>query len=261
MKQSCFVLLVVFLIHSTPIMAQTFGTRQPMPRPDQYGNVEINNYSENAGIAAVIFRHWLHRARYTCRLCHVDLGFAMRAGQTHIREADIRNGLYCGSCHNGKIAFSAGTAGHHEADKTTCQRCHSLGREIKLKNDFYAFTRGFPSARMGNRVDWLKAEEEGRIQLIDFLEGISIKRNSLELPLDVEIDARVAQMPDIVFSHEKHAVWNGCELCHPQIFAVRKASSVYEMQDIFDGKFCGACHGKVAFMTLECQLCHTRESY
>ncbi len=66
---------------------------------------------------------------------------------------------------------------------------------------------------------------------------------------------------DIIFSHDKHSVWNGCELCHPDIFGVKKGVTVYEMQDIFDGKFCGACHGKVSFANEDCQLCHTEEVY
>jgi c(7)-type cytochrome triheme protein len=33
------------------------------------------------------------------------------------------------------------------------------------------------------------------------------------------------------------------------------------MQEIFDGKYCGACHGKVAFTNTDCQLCHSGEIY
>jgi len=33
----------------------------------------------------VVFDHWLHRAKFTCRLCHVDIGFAMKAEATDIR--------------------------------------------------------------------------------------------------------------------------------------------------------------------------------
>jgi c(7)-type cytochrome triheme protein len=64
-------------------------------------------------------------------------------------------------------------------------------------------------------------------------------------------------MPDIVFSHQKHSVWNGCEVCHPQVFSIEKGATPYTMQDIFDGRFCGACHSKVAFPSDDCQRCHT----
>ena len=65
-------------------------------------------------------------------------------------------------------------------------------------------------------------------------------------------------MPAIIFSHKKHTVWNGCELCHPEIFVgVKKGATKYSMVEIFDGKYCGVCHTNVAFPLLDCQRCHT----
>ena len=244
------------------LLAQTFGVKKKMPRPDEFGDVVMNNYSEANKMAPVRFRHWLHRSRYTCRLCHVDLGFAMVAGDTGVREADNRHGLYCGACHNGKIAFASETLNAHgAAKKENCNLCHSAGQEVEFKYDFYEFVSGFPKARFGNKVDWMAAEEQGLIELSDFLEGVSIKRKPLKNPDDDKIDASAVEMPDIIFSHQQHAVWNGCELCHPQIYGVKAGATKVEMQEIFDGKYCGACHGKVAFMNLDCQLCHTEEVY
>jgi c(7)-type cytochrome triheme protein len=66
-------------------------------------------------------------------------------------------------------------------------------------------------------------------------------------------------MPDIIFSHKKHTVWNGCELCHPDIFmGVKKGNSKYSMVDISEGKSCGACHVNVAFPITDCQRCHSK---
>lgn len=243
------------------VFAETFGVKKRAPRPEEYGNVVINNFSEQNNIAPVVFKHWLHRAKFTCRLCHVDLGFAMEGGGTGIREQDVRNGIYCGACHNGKIAFRWEARNALGKIKKNCDRCHSYGRKVQFKNDFYKFTKGFPRARFGNRVDWLKAQEMGLIKLQDAIKGITIKRRALKIPLDTEIEAKVPEMPDIIFSHKKHSVWNGCELCHPEIFGVRKGSTKFGMQDIFDGKYCGACHGKVAFMNLDCQLCHSKSVF
>jgi hypothetical protein len=37
-------------------------------------------------------------------------------------------------------------------------------------------------------------------------------------------------MPNVTFSHKKHALWNGCELCHPDIFpSVKKGTIEYSM--------------------------------
>lgn len=261
MKHKTTIFAVLLLFFAATVFAQTFGTKKRMPRPAEFGNVTINNSTKGSNIAPVVFPHWLHRVNYTCRLCHVDLGFAMEAGQTDFREIDNQNGLYCGACHNGKIAFAAEEKGSDNSVTKHCSRCHSKGREIKFTNEFYEVVAGFPRARFGNKVDWLKAEEQGLLDLTDYLEGISIKRRELEIPVESVIDSKTDGMPDIIFSHEKHAVWNGCELCHPQIFGIKKASTVYEMQQIFDGKYCGACHGKVAFMTTDCQACHSKNVY
>ncbi len=254
-------LLILSLMLWKMVFAESFGVKKRMPKPHEYGNIVINNYSTEKNIAPVVFNHWLHRAEYTCRLCHVDIGFAMQAGGTGITEDDNKNGLYCGACHNGDEAF-----GPEEKDifgniKKNCDRCHSYGKKVKFEKDFYKFTKGFPKARFGNRVDWLKAEQMGLIKLKDYLEGISIKRKPLASPEDEVLDAKELEMPDIIFSHKKHAVWNGCELCHPDIFGVKKGATKYSMQDIFNGKYCGACHGKVAFPNYDCQLCHTKEVF
>jgi len=254
-------LIAIFLIISSLVMAQTFGIKKRPPKPHEYGNILINNYSEKNNIAPVVFKHWLHRSKFTCRLCHIDIGFAMQANGTGIREDDIRHGLYCGTCHNGRIAFAGQEKDKEGNIKKNCDRCHSYGKDVKFKYDFYDFVRKFPRSRFGNKVDWLKAEEKGLIKLKDYIEGVSIKRKPLKIPKETELRAKEAGMPDIIFSHEKHAVWTGCELCHPDIFGIKKGVTVYSMQDIFNGKFCGACHGKVAFPNTDCRLCHTKDVF
>ena len=63
-----------------------------------------------------VFPHWVHRIRYQCKVCHVDL-FEPRAGANQILMQDIADGRACGTCHNDKIAFRP-TIGN-------CDRCHS----------------------------------------------------------------------------------------------------------------------------------------
>jgi c(7)-type cytochrome triheme protein len=241
------------------------AVKKRRPLPYEYGRVVINNNSEKAGLAPVVFEHWLHRSKFTCRLCHVDIGFAMKMGATGIKAADNMSGYYCGSCHNGKRVFNnevvfeacAKTVGAGE--KTRCIRCHSLGKNVKLKYDFSDITEKFPKGRFGNGVDWEKAEAEGRVKPVDFLEGISIKRQSISAQKDFELVPKLEGMPDIIFSHKKHTVWNGCELCHPEIFVgVKRGTTKYSMIEIFDGKFCGVCHISVAFPLIDCQRCHTK---
>jgi c(7)-type cytochrome triheme protein len=252
------VVVVVVVLGVSGVFADMRGVVKKKPLPHNYGNVIISNFSEKNDIAPVMFNHWLHRAKYTCRLCHVDLGFAMEANGTQIREADNKKGFYCGACHNEKEAFGPESKKFLGPTVKNCDRCHSVGKDVVFKEDFYKFTADFPRGRFGNRIDWEKAEEEGKIKLKDYLEGVSIKRAPLNLPADEKVKAKVQGMPDIIFSHKKHAVWNGCELCHPDIFDVRKGGTKYGMSDIFQGRYCGLCHGKVAFPNRDCQRCHSK---
>ena len=238
--------------------AQT-GVKKRRPLPFEFGRVIISNYSETAHLSPVVFDHWLHRAKFTCRLCHVDIGFAMKAGMTDIKAMDNINGYYCGSCHNGTSAFVSCQEGFARKD-ATCDRCHSLGKNVQMKYDFREFVKGWPKERLGNGVDWEKAEEAGLIHPVDYIEGISIKREKLTVQQDFQLDAKVEGMPDIIFSHEKHTVWNGCELCHPEIFiGIKKGLTKYSMVDLYEGKYCGVCHNNVAFPLLDCQRCHVQE--
>lgn len=251
-------LLLIAFFAISAAFADTKGVRKKRALPHEYGNIVISNFSEKNNIAPVVFKHWLHRAKFTCRLCHVDLGFAMEANGTRMKEDDNKKGFYCGACHNGKEAFGPVSKKFLNDSVKNCDRCHSFEKDVVFEEDFYKFTANLPRERFGNGIDWEKAENEGIIKLKDFIEGVSIKRKTLSMPQDTEVKAKVQGMPDIIFSHKKHAVWNGCELCHPDIFGVKKGSTQYSMTDIFSGKYCGLCHDKVAFPNTDCQRCHTK---
>ncbi|MBI5097795.1 MAG: hypothetical protein HZB30_00965 [Nitrospirae bacterium] len=263
MKRTLTVMFLVFILAAVTF-AQT-GVKKRRPLPFEYGRVVINNYSEKAGLAPVVFDHWLHRAKYTCRLCHVDIGFAMKSGATAIKASDNISGYYCGACHNkkpgpdGKKVFESCSTTVPPEEKTRCLRCHFLGKNVKPEYDFVNFTERFPKGRFGNGIDWEKAEAEGLVKPIDFLEGVSIKRQSLAVQKDFSLSPKLEGMPDIIFSHKKHTVWSGCELCHPEIFiGVQKGTTKYSMIEIFSGKYCGVCHTSVAFPLTDCQRCHTK---
>lgn len=81
----------------------------------EYGDIVLNNYSDEGGIRPVIFPHWFHRIRYACRACHSEIGFPFKAGGSKVNMLKIINGEYCGACHNGQIAWSV----------ENCDLCHS----------------------------------------------------------------------------------------------------------------------------------------
>ena len=161
---------VLFLAVSAVVAGTAFaeqpGSKKRRPLPPEFGRVIINNASEKAGMAAVSFDHWYHRAKYTCRVCHVDVGFAMKPGATGIKAADNQAGFYCGACHNGKLVVdgrtvfeSCGKALIGE-NRQACLRCHSVGKNVTPSIDFKAFTKNLPSSP-GTAVDRQKAQEAG----------------------------------------------------------------------------------------------------
>ena len=81
----------------------------------EFGDVVMNQYSDAAGMRPVVFPHWFHRVRYSCKACHGDLGIKYKAGGNGITMLKIIDGLYCGACHNGSVAWSA----------EQCDLCHS----------------------------------------------------------------------------------------------------------------------------------------
>ena len=85
------------------------------PALAEYGDIVLNERAEANDMSPVIFPHWFHRIRFQCRVCHLELGFRMRAGANQISMAEIAGGAFCGACHNGQIAWST----------DNCGLCHS----------------------------------------------------------------------------------------------------------------------------------------
>ena len=254
----------LFLLGAGPALAQG-AVKKARPLPYEFGRVVLGERSERSPLAPVVFEHWSHRAKFTCRVCHVDVGFAMKAGATGIKATDNMRGYYCGACHNGKTTFDgkpvfeACSKAMRDEDQARCERCHAYGHTDNSDRDFLRFAEPLPKERFGNGIDWQQAEELGFIHPVDFVKGISIKRKSLAIQQDFALNPKMAGMPDIIFSHKKHTVWNGCELCHPEIFVgVKRGTSHYSMVGIFEGKYCGVCHNNVAFPLMDCQRCHSK---
>jgi c(7)-type cytochrome triheme protein len=259
-------LIKVFIIFASILVCAQVASARNRVQPQEYGRVIIANHSERAGLAPVVFDHWLHRAQFTCRLCHVDIGFAMKAGATNITAATNAQGFYCGTCHNGKRRYNGKTifASCSESASrkdTGCALCHSLKKNIVKEHDFNAFAKEMPKKTFGNGIDWEAAEGSGLIKPIDFLEGISMQRPPMKTQKDFSIEANVTWISHVIFSHKKHAVWNGCEVCHPNIFPVKKGATKYTMLEIDEGEYCGVCHDKVAFPLLDCDRCHAGAMY
>ena len=113
----------------------------------------------------------------------------------------------------------------------------------------------FPKDSMGN-VDWVAAARSGLIDPRPSVDPAVAARNVL--PYDVVLDPGFPNF-EVVFPHEPHTYWLSCESCHPAIFEMRAGANPITMAKIFEGEYCGRCHGTVAFRPQTgCLRCHTK---
>ena len=258
-KQRRRILVLLFLVwmascavdESNP--GQGFYALPPLPAPHEYGDVVIDHASRGVGEDAVVFSHWSHRALYTCRVCHFELPFVMEANGSGISEEAHRKGQFCAACHDGETAF-----GHTSKN---CSKCHT-GVFADKESAFNKFRKSLelPEGNYGNKIDWIEAENRGLIEP---------KKSILEpdfepIPYDQEFElpATWSMISPAHFSHDEHIRWLECSNCHPDIFAIEEEGTRhFLMEHILDGKFCGACHTKVAFPIDDCKACHPRMNY
>ena len=234
----------VWLAVASGAAAQYWGL-PPLPAPSRYGNLLINRTCEKSGKPAVTFSHWSHRMRYTCRVCHLELGFEMAVNTTEITEADNLEGRYCGACHDGKLAF-----GHTEKH---CAECHN--GDLAYGAEKFAKLDDFPKTYFGNEIDWVTALKEGLITPRKSLNDPLYEPVSFTKRLDLQ--AKWNFVPPAVFPHDVHGEWLDCANCHPDIFNVKQRTTAhFEMRYILDAKFCGVCHLRVAFPLNDCRRCH-----
>jgi len=111
----------------------------------------------------------------------------------------------------------------------------------------------FPRDNVGI-VNWIETVKQGLIDPRADLNGETEKKT---LDMDI-IFTDTGKMPYVRFPHLPHTLWLDCKNCHPAIFKQKKGANNIAMNDVFTGKFCGLCHGKVAFPpTMNCMRCHS----
>lgn len=223
--------------------------------PYTYGDViilrNLLKASAPSFVKPVVFSHFRHRMTYTCKICHSDLGFKMEAGGNNITMASIVKGKWCGTCHNVKIIVS----------RTHCENCHSYGIEEKekerLKSYFFNLELlELPQSGYGNMVDWVKALNDRKIDPIQDMEESLMK--VLDMDIEYEVKSDNIPLSNVIFPHKEHTQWLSCSNCHPQIFKAKIGENSITMSEIIKGKFCGKCHGTVAFPILDCMGCHNQ---
>jgi c(7)-type cytochrome triheme protein len=113
--------------------------------------------------------------------------------------------------------------------------------------------RRLPSDSVGNKVDWVRAFEDGYIRPRSSLTGEEEVKH-----LDTEIIMNeTGSLPRVMFPHKPHTRWLDCENCHDKIFKSKAGETPVTMEKILEGEYCGVCHGAVSFPLTECNRCHS----
>ncbi|MGK7346474.1 MAG: c(7)-type cytochrome triheme domain-containing protein [Candidatus Nitrospinota bacterium M3_3B_026] len=113
-----------------------------------------------------------------------------------------------------------------------------------------------PKAQSGNRVDWVKALNDGVIN--PRWDRLDPAAEPDVFEFDVLREVR-GSMPNVLFPHDRHTQWLACENCHDDIFIPQVGANQISMALILMGQKCGVCHGKVAFPPTQCRKCHSQK--
>ncbi len=160
------------------------------------------------------------------------------------RSPGVRSSIYLGS--DGKMA------GTGDPSKPVSE-AHRIGMR---KRPAALAGVGLPKDRFG-LIDWVAIVENGDIKPIGSLDPSKAEIPPLEM--DVIIEAKGDFVNNVLFPHGTHTYWLGCESCHPAPFVMGKGKNKMSMVEISEGKWCGECHGKIAFPLTDCSRCHTQK--
>ena len=102
-------------------------------------------------------------------------------------------------------------------------------------------------------MDWVEVLEQGLIDPRASMKG----EGELEV-LENELLITDTGAADYVrFPHKAHTMWTGCAgMCHDRMFKKELDGTPMSMLQILRGKYCGRCHGGVAFPLTQCDRCH-----
>ncbi len=112
-----------------------------------------------------------------------------------------------------------------------------------------------PKDRYG-LIDWVKLVKGNMIAPKPSLDPTFEEMPPLNM--DVLIEAKGDFVDDVVYPHWIHTYWLKCDVCHPKIFIPAKGQNNMTMVGIAEGKWCGRCHGKIAFPLSDCSRCHVK---
>jgi c(7)-type cytochrome triheme protein len=221
----------------------------PLPLPEDYGSVLMDKEASKKNVGPVVFSHLIHRVKYTCRVCHYELEFSMKANDTSIQcDNGKMHGRYCATCHNGKISFAP-----EDKDEKNCSSCHGESSSASWKTS-RELQEKLPKTGFGDGIDWSKALDEGYIKPKDSLSDSTREMVNIKT---ITLKAEMSGISSAVFPHKTHEQWLDCSSCHPELFNIKKKTTrSLRMNNMVKGESCGICHLRVAFPLHDCKRCH-----
>lgn len=252
-KRFCYALAVISFTAFTAMiacgvsLAEMSGSYSHLIEPEKYGNILLSRKCVSAGKKEVLFTHWTHRMLYSCRVCHLEIGFPMEVNKVDITMDLNRRAKFCGFCHDGNEAF-----GITEKD---CEKCHRGNEDFDYaeKVDDLSW---LPESPYGNQVDWNSALEDGDIKPLFCLQAETCKSFNIDAPEEIEMAIDNEKVPLVIFPHMKHTFWLNCLNCHPGNLVSRGGRVKFPEQGRYRREFCGGCHSRIAFPMDNCMRCH-----
>ena len=107
------------------------------------------------------------------------------------------------------------------------------------------------------QVDWVQALAAGSIAPRPGIDANTPVQAVFDF--DVKFADSSSEMFHVAYSHAAHTAVLSCATCHPAIFPLKRGAKppVVTMAKLKAGKYCGVCHGKVAFgVDQACARCH-----
>jgi c(7)-type cytochrome triheme protein len=190
----------------------------------------------------------------TCRGCHEigDSGTpmaAMECKECHQKEQQVKPLVSCANCHPA-VAGLHKQQPHKEAGCVACHAPHAWsveGRDrcLTCHGDKAQHNPGPPCA-----------------ECHDFAQTATPAKPAVGSgPPAITFPADPGSPGKVTFEHAKHLGKGAkCADCHPKVFAMKRGGAKLSMDNMGEGKACGACHdGKKAFGVMDgekCVTCH-----
>ncbi len=207
-----------------------------------------------------------------CFKCHSYQKFVSREKGVFPHSIHLTSGYHCNQCHRFKAHSFMKT------DTVICNTCHKIktftysaeGFPAKFDHEFHAKLgckdchTGIFQMKKGSSKMTMDAIYQGRYcgACHDGRKAFSSSecgRCHEMKTFKKAISYKVEAMGGVTFSHGFHTQIFGCDQCHPGTFVMKRTQGKMKMDDMYAGKYCGACHnGGKAFPSTDCGKCHIR---